>query len=219
MNRTKLLVVAAGACLALAGVVRTVAIGAEPAKEAAPAADQSAPQLPPGWTPEDMQAFAAASTPGKMQQHLAKDAGVWQGKQSTWMFGVDEPTVTECTTTVTPLMDGRYTQVDVKGEMPGMGPYHGIGLYGFDNVAKEFACTWIDSYSTGLMHGTGHLSSDGKSLTWQFSYHCPITKKPAALRQVETNTGPDSKTLEMWGNDPKSGKEYKMMRIEMTRKK
>jgi hypothetical protein len=38
------------------------------------------------------------------------------------------------------------------------------------------------------------------------------------MREVETVTGPNSKTLEMFGTDPKSGKEFKMMRIELTRK-
>ena len=38
------------------------------------------------------------------------------------------------------------------------------------------------------------------------------------MRQVEKTTGPDTKTLEMFGPDPKSGKEYKMMTIELTRK-
>jgi hypothetical protein len=36
---------------------------------------------------------------------------------------------------------------------------------------------------------------------------------------VETITGADTKTLEMFGADPKSGKEYKMMRIELTKQK
>ena len=68
------------------------------------------------------------------------------------------------------------------------------------------------------MTGTGTLSADGKTMTWNYNYHCPITKKPAVMRQVETNTGPNAKTLEMFGNDPKSGKEFKMMSMEMARK-
>jgi len=51
-----------------------------------------------------------------------------------------------------------------------------------------------------------------------YTFNCPITKKPTAMRDVETITGPHSKTLEMFGADPKTGKEYKMMRIELTKK-
>jgi hypothetical protein len=38
------------------------------------------------------------------------------------------------------------------------------------------------------------------------------------MRQIETNTGPNTKTLEVFGVEPKSGKEFKMMQIELTRK-
>ena len=34
-------------------------------------------------------------------------------------------------------MDGRFIKVEVEGEMPGMGPFHGFGIYGFDNVTQE----------------------------------------------------------------------------------
>ena len=37
------------------------------------------------------------------------------------------------------------------------------------------------------------------------------------MESIETITGPDSRKLEMWGEDPKSGQEYKMMEIALTR--
>jgi hypothetical protein len=37
------------------------------------------------------------------------------------------------------------------------------------------------------------------------------------MRDVEKVTGPNSKTLEMFGEDPKSGKEFKMMQVELTK--
>jgi hypothetical protein len=115
-------------------------------------------------------------------------------------------------------MDGRFTKCEITGDMPGMGPFNGFGLYGYDNVAQKFQSTWIDNCGTGMMTGTGELSSDGRTLTWNFSYHCPITRKPTTLREVERITGKDTKTLEMFGIDPKSGKEFKMMEIAFTRK-
>ncbi len=38
------------------------------------------------------------------------------------------------------------------------------------------------------------------------------------MREVETITGPKTKTLEMFGADPQTGKEFKMMSIELTKK-
>jgi hypothetical protein len=174
-------------------------------------------KLPPGWTMEDMQACILAGTPGKMHEHLRKDVGAWEGKSTTQMPGA-EPQTSDCTMIVKPLMDGRYTQVEMKGDMPGMGPYEGIGIYGYDNVSKKFVSSWIDNHGTGVMQCTGELSADGKVMTWSCAFNCPITKKEQVMREVETVTGPNTKRFEMFGPDPKTGKEQKMMTIELTKK-
>jgi hypothetical protein len=219
--------------LLLAATLGLVSIGsfaiAQPAKDTVKdiakdipkdpkAAGQPEMKLPPGWTMEDMQACIAAGTPGKMHEHLAKDVGIWQGKSTMWMAPNTEPMKSECKLTVTPMMAGRYYKGEVAGEMPGMGPYNGFGINGFDNVSQKFVSTWIDDQGTGIMTGTGELSADGKTLTWNYTFNCPIVKKPVVMRQIETWTSPTTKTLEMHGPDPKSGKEYKMMSIEFTKK-
>jgi hypothetical protein len=220
MNARKLSTLALLAAVGFGAVAGSIAVADPAKKDVAPAAAQEQPpQLPPAWTAEDMQAYAQAATPGKMHQHLAKDIGKWRGKSSMWMApGGGEPMTHECTMNVSWLLDGRYLKGEMAGEMPGMGPYNGVGVMGFDNVAGEFVATWVDNHSTGIMTGTGELSTDGKTLTWNYNFHCPITKKPTVMRQVETWTGPNSKTLEMFAPDPKTGKEYQMMRIELTRK-
>ena len=185
-------------------------------KKAAPAAD--APQLPPGWTQADMQACMEAGTPGPMHERLTQSVGVWTGKSTMWMTPGAEPVHSECTSTITSIMDGRFTRCEMAGEMPGMGPYNGFGLFGYDNVAKQFQSSWIGNCNTGIMKGVGELSSDGKTLTWVYTHTCPITKKPTTLREVERRTGRDAMTLETHGVDPKSGKEFKMMEINFTRK-
>jgi len=202
-------------CIAAAGlaVIGSLAI-ADASK------DSKAPpeiKLPPGWTMEDMQTCIAAATPGKMHEHLAKEAGTWEGKTTMFMPGSDAQT-SECTMTITPLMGGRYTQVEIKGEMPGMGPYEGFGIYGYDNVSKKFVSSWIDNQGTGMMQCTGDLSEDGKVLKWACTYNCPLQKKAVAMREIDTVTGPNTKRFEMFGPDPKTGQEQKMMTIEFTKK-
>jgi hypothetical protein len=214
-------------CSALLGLALAATIAlADPPKDpksAQPAPGKPAEQpefkLPPGWTAADMLAFAAAATPGEMHKHLLADAGVWNGKNTMWMAPGADPIQSESTSTITPLLGGRFIRCEVKGEMPGMGPYHGLGVYGYDNIEKKFIATWIDNHSTSMGRGTGELSKDGKTLTWTFTSNCPITKKPATMRQVETVTGEGTKTLEMFGAEPKSGVEFKMMRIELTKAK
>jgi hypothetical protein len=219
MNCKKLFAPAACvAALALVAVVGSIAIAADAAKDKKAAAADVQPQLPPGWTEADMKACMEAGTPGKNHERLTAEVGEWQGKATMWMAPGAEPMSSECSAKVSKIMDGRFTQVEHDGEMPGMGPYKGMGIYGFDNVSKKFTSTWIDNHGTGIMRGEGELSPDGKTLTWQFTYNCPLQKGPAVMREIETRTGPDSKKVEMYGNDPKSGKEFKMMVIELTRK-
>jgi hypothetical protein len=200
--------------LGLAVVVGSIAIAAPP-KEGNPSNPDA--HLPPGWTAEDMQACIVAATPGKMHEHLAKGVGTWQGKTTMWMVPGAEPMTSDCTNTVTAIMDGRFVKCEMSGEMPGMGPYKGLAIYGFDNVSQKFVSSWIDNHGTGIGDGVGELSTDGKTLHWEFTYNCPVTKKPTVMREIETITGANTKTLEMFGTDPKSGKEFKMMFIELTR--
>jgi hypothetical protein len=213
------------AILGLGLLAGTVAV-ADPPKEtkaAKPSSDKPAAQaeakLPPGWTQADLKAFMEAATPGEMHKRLVAEAGTWQGKNTMWMSPGAEPVESESTSTITPVLDGRFVRCEMKGEMPGMGPYHGLAVYGYDNIEKKFVSTWIDNHSTSMAQGEGELSKDGKTLTWTFTCNCPLTKKPMSMRQIETVTGPGAKTIEMFGAEPKTGVEYKMMRIELTKVK
>ena len=216
MKRKNLYAPIAVAMVGLAGIVGSIAIAADTKDTAA--AGKGEFKLPPGWTEKDMQACMLAGTPGKMHKQLAEGVGEWQGKTTMWMAPGAEPMESECTSTVTSIMDGHYTKCEIEGEFPGMGPYHGMGIYGFDNVSQEFVSTWIDNHGTGIMTGTGELTDDGKVTTWNYTANCPITKKPVSIREVETITGPKTKTLEMFGKEPKSGEEFKMMSIAFTKK-
>ena len=159
MNRKKLL----ASIVATAGIAAFAALTAANAKEDKPSGLPADFKLPPGWTMEDMQACMLAGAPGEMHKLLAKDVGEWEGKTTMWMGPDSEPMTSECTSTVTPMMDGRYIKAEMKGDMPGMGPYHGGGIYGYDNVSKKFVSSWIDNHSTGIMQGEGELTDNGKS--------------------------------------------------------
>ena len=196
-------------------LLSSVAIAEPPTDAKAPSGQPD--MRPPGWTDADMQACMAAATPGQMHQYLAKSVGIWHGKSTMWMAPDTDPIRSECTSTISLMFDGRFIKCEMSGEMPGMGPFSGLGMYGFDNVTQKFQCSWMDSMNTTMLTGTGELSPDGKVMTWTYHYTCPITKKPVSMREAQTTTGENTKTLEMFGIDPKSGKEFKMMQIELTR--
>src|SRR6476660_5762142 len=98
--------------LIVAVALVTVAI-AEPSKDAKDAKPGAAPEmkLPPGWTDADMQACTVAATPGKMHERLTSAAGTWAGKNTMWMYPGADPMTSDCTMTVTPILDGRFVKV------------------------------------------------------------------------------------------------------------
>lgn len=211
-------IVLPGCALAVgaAALVASVSL-AQTGRDSQPAAPSEF-QLPEGWTMEDMEACMMAGTPGPMHERLMKGVGVWYGKGTMWMGPGGASVEFDCTSTVTSIMDGRYTTVEFKGDLPGMGPYHGSGLNGYDNVAEQFVSTWIDSHSTAIMYGTGKMEKDAKAIHTSFGYHCPITKKPTTMRHIERFSGDNTMTMEIYNIDPKSGKEYKSMAVTFTRK-
>lgn len=197
---------------------------AQPAKPASPAKpatpSDAAPPGIPGMSEQqmqDMQVCIEAGQPGPRHAELAKAVGTWHGKNKMWMSPeTKEPMTSECMQTVTSIMDGRFIKIEVKGDMGGM-PFHGFGITGFDNVSQKYVSSWIDNMGSGITHGTGEPSSDGKTITFTYNYNCPITKKPAVMREIHTHKGPDAFTLTMYGKEPRSGVEFKMMEIEFTR--
>src|SRR5262245_43856807 len=106
MKRFKLIITSCFVVVCLAAVAGSIGMG-EPAKET-PTAAPAEMKLPPGWTMEDMQACIVAATPGKMHERLAEGVGKWQGTCTMWMTPGAEPIKSQCTCTVTPLMDGRF---------------------------------------------------------------------------------------------------------------
>lgn len=111
----------------------------------------------------------------------------------------------------------RFIKIEINGEMPGMGPFTGFGMNGYDNASGKYQCTWVDNCSTAMMTGVGERSSEGNAIEWKLGYTCPITKQPKIMREVETRTGKDTYTLEIFMEDVSTGKEYRMSKIDFTR--
>ncbi len=164
-----------------------------------------------------MKAWAEAATPGPMHKWLAGDVGTWTGTCTQWMMPDSPPTTTASTMVNTMIFGGRYLKQEFSGEMPGFGKFEGLSIVAYDNSAKKFQNAWIDNMGTGMMTGTGDLSSDEKTLSWNFSFFCPMQQKQCAMREVFTHTGKDTATMDMFAFDPASAKEYKCMHIDLKR--
>lgn len=170
-----------------------------------------------GMTPEQMEAMQKAMTPGAMHKSIAKLAGDWTFVNRMWMAPGQPPIESTGTMHAETILDGRYVQSVWKGNMMGQ-PFEGRGTEGFDNVSQKYVSSWVDNMGTGIMMSTGTCEDGGKKCTTVGTFSDPTTGQPGTMKTVLTWVDDNNLKTEMYGPDPASGKEYKMMEIVSKRK-
>jgi hypothetical protein len=158
-------------------------------------------------------------TPGPMHQMLASSNGTWTGDMTMWQYDGAAPEKMVGTAVNSMILGGRYQESIHTGNMMGM-PFEGRSLLAYDNAQKKFVSTWIDNWSTGFMTMSGTWDEATKSMTMTGTM--PDINRPGkecSFKEKFTIIDDNTQHMEMWGPDPKTGKEYKMMEIRMTRKK
>ena len=119
----------------------------------------------------------------------------------------------------TMIMGGRYQSSKHTGNMMGM-PFEGQSITAYDNAKKKFVSTWIDNFGTGIMVMEGNWDATTKTMTMSGSM--PDICRPGkecTMKEIFTMVDDNTQKMEMYSPDPKTGKEFKMMEIVMTRKK
>ena len=203
------LILAVVACLAA-----TVPVHAQSKDKAVPASGKAAA---PAMDAKAMEAMMAkAATPGPEHQRLQKLVGEWNLTVKSTMDPSQPAAESKATSVVTSLMDGRYIQEQSNGDMMGM-PFSGMGLTGYDNVAKKYVTTWMDNMGTGIMKSVGTADATGNVITWFGDAPDPMTGKTVKYRMVSRFIDDNKHTFEMYSPGP-NGKEMKMMEITYDRK-
>lgn len=179
------------------------------------AADQSKkPEMSPEQKAQ-MDAMMKAATPGEAHKKLADFVGTWNAEVKMWMAPGAPPSVSHGVSKNTLVLGGRYVQEEFKGEFMGA-PFSGIGYTGYDNAAKEYVGTWMDTASTGIMTSTGSGEGDSYNFT-------SIMTDPMSGKRVESTTkmkieSKNKHVMEMFDKAP-DGSQVKVMEITYTRKK
>jgi hypothetical protein len=162
-----------------------------------------------------MEEFKRLSMPGEPHKLLASLAGSWTTKTKEWMEPGKPPMESTGTVEMKMLLDGRFLQQELTGNMMGQ-PYIGIGLLGYDNLRKRYVTTWIDSMGTGIFMMEGTASADGRTITLKGQHAMPdgghMTHR-AVWKIVDDKT----QTFDMYGAYGHD-KETKGMEIIYTRK-
>jgi len=175
------------------------------------------------WVPVDsatmMKAMMDYATTGDMHKMMASWDGTWNGDMTMWQNEGAPPSKMVGTAVNTMILGGRYQSSKHTGNMMGM-PFEGMSLMGYDNALKKFVSSWVDNFGTGIMMMSGPWDAATKTLTLTGSM--PDICRPGkmcTMKEVFTIIDDNTQHMEMYGPDSKTGKEFKMMEIHMTRKK
>ncbi len=158
------------------------------------------------------------STPNANHELLKSLAGTWKTNVKFWMDPSGEPQESDGMSDGKMIMGGRFLEQTFTGTMMGQ-PFEGRGIYGYDNLRKEFTGLWFDSMATGIMSSSAQYDSKAKTLTEEGNMSCPITNETHRwYKAVTTLTDADHYTYESYMKSP-DGKEYKAMIITYSRAK
>ena len=171
--------------------------------------------------PTDAQIAAAmekAMTPGEAQKRLDFLVGTFDVKIRTWLDPSKPPYESTATAVATWVLGHRYVQQMLAGTIAGE-PWSGIGYAGYDNVAKKYVSTYMDTGSTGMEWYSGTMDASGKLAKMTATIADEVTGKPRTLEMRLSIASNGDHVTELWESDLAGGKMSKIMELQYTRKK
>lgn len=175
-----------------------------------------------GQMSEEMRAQMAKmkefGTPGPEHAVLKAFEGNWTVKSRSWMKPGDNAQLSEATSSMTWVLDGRFLRQIYKGDWAGQ-PFEGMGFIGYDKMKKEYVSVWIDSTATGIFQSRGQYDAAKKTIKDSGTFSCPMTDEMdkwfrAEWKIVDKNT----LSYSIYFKD-EAGKEFKSMELTYKRAK
>lgn len=166
-------------------------------------------------SPEQMQAWMEKfATPGPEHEWFEFFVGEWTYDSRMWMAPGAEPLESSGRARFALELGGRYMRGHYDGAFMGQ-PFQGQDMSGFDRVSGEYFNLWFDTMGTGYILSRGERSADGKTVITRGTGPDPITGGTANHRMVQTITGENTFSFEMFQGA--EGDEAKVMQIDYTR--
>ena len=146
-----------------------------------------------------MDLYKKLGTPGAPHKGLSAMVGSWIARIKCRMEPDEPRTEWMGASEQKMLLGGRFLQQDFTGEMMG-NPYTGFGVTGYDNHARKYVSTWIDSMGTAILFFEGTASADGKTITQESHFDDPV-RGPMKWRSVTRIMDDNSHVFEMYRTD------------------
>jgi hypothetical protein len=165
-----------------------------------------------------MKLWQKYAAPGENHKYLEYFVGDWEVNVKMWMNPGAEPEVSKGENTAKMILGGRFLKLYYKGTMMGM-PFEGISITGYDNYKKEYVTMWLDNAGTGIYQTSGTLDKASKIRTETGLWDDFMTGGKSKVKWVTKIIDDNKYRFDMYGEDPKTGKEFKSGQIIYTRKK
>ena len=160
-----------------------------------------------------MQEYSATN---EHHDFLKSLAGSWKANVKFWMDPNGQPEESMGTSEAKMILNDHFLEQNYVGTAMGK-PFEGRGIYGYDNMRKEYTGIWFDSMATGIMLSAGQYDAATKMMKDEGSMSCPITNETHRwYRSVTGIIDADHYTYETFMKD-KDGKEFRSMLISYTR--
>lgn len=156
-----------------------------------------------------------ATPPTAEHQRLAPLVGQWD-VAIKFKIGPDKFQNGTATCASAWILDGNFVQQEYRSQMNGQ-PFTVLQILGYDTMRKQFTELYLNSMDTAVMHNTGALTADGKTITLIGEHFDPFARRMAKLRTVYTVTDQDHFTLE-WFQPNADGKEERVVTLTHTRR-
>jgi len=187
------------------------------AAAAVPAVAQDAEEMDAAMA-QMMAAWEAYAEVGAPHEALHDRQGAWNATVKFWFAPDTPPEVSQASSTVEPIMGGRYILERFSSTMPDGAAFEGMGLVGFDNLKKAFVAMWIDTMSSGILTAESTSYADDFSrIEFRGQAPDPMAKTYKTQRSVEFWPDDDTRVMQAWERGP-DGTEMKGTEITYTRK-
>lgn len=165
-----------------------------------------------------MAAFIKLGQPGPQHKFLADHlVGEWEVTSRIWMDPAAPPMEGTGSARFRAVFEGKFIEQEFTGSFMGHG-FNGQGLIGYDNFAKQFNATWVDSMSTAMLNFNGSMSMDGSSLTFHGTMNEPMTGELGkTIRHQYKFESKDRFVFSGW--EVAYGEPFQSMELTYTRKK
>ena len=164
-----------------------------------------------------IKAMDDAMDPGEGQKKLDFMVGTFDVKILVWLEPNQPPIESRGTSVNTWVLGHRYLQQMLSAFIMGES-FNAIGYAGYDNVAKTYVASYMDSGSTGMEWYKGQIDPDGRHATMTTTIYTGMTAEPTKVEMRLAIDPNGDHVTEMWQADA-SGKMFKIIELHYKRVK